>query len=248
LYLKGSDKEQLKMLGYQEGDPVPAHLAEAVAEISARMNEEIKAQMAAAGGNTATQVEAKKIYKIDEMPAKYQAELKQLLDQAKHDFAVNEAQAAREAREQKLTRNLAPSVADAVRRQSGQPSALEEQVANAGPGPVMVDDDAVLRGETTTPEPVTPETTGDAGGVAPVKICPRCFYDLTQSFDVPVTDEDRTQYTAVILSPSPVPAHQSLNRNLVFIAAARHVSDLSGSAAVAPNERLLAKSWLETQS
>lgn len=204
VYVSDKTRQQLTALGLSDTDPIPADLGPELDRIRAEMAAEDAAADAANRPTQHTSVKPNKILKLEELSPKHQAEIQQLIAEAKAS-AAKPPPAPRSG-------ILNSSVGSAVRNMQ------QMQSPPAADSPTITDDlldDAPARTvgriklptKATQPEPAAeaspnsdepPEHDHTGAGAQPSH-CPRCLWEINRPFTAEPTQEDRQHFMVGLL-------------------------------------------------
>jgi len=189
VYLADEVKQELRLIGWQDGDPVPANLAAKIAQLAAEATGPAPAPVLPAGHVPPRP----KIVKISDLPPEKQAELAKDLEKAKAMLARSgEAAAAVQAAMARTPQGVPQSVAAAIDQMSRATQARSEPASVA-----FVDDTQQKPAPAAAaPPPTTTQATkpDEPETLAPVHICPRCLWDTRMVYEAKPTDADRLAY------------------------------------------------------
>lgn len=216
VYMSDHTKEQLRKLGWQEGDPVPGDLGTEIQRIQKRISadrDEANWEENPPPGYTKPKA---KFVDIDELPAADQQQLREYLAEYKADrqraaerLKQDEQFAAQAA---DMSPQMAEATATAMQQQREAELARGAQMAQAmrppdtPPGDIELPD--VPQAASPQPSPVQPapsqpvaaEHDHATSGISELPAyCPRCFWDQHAPFEIDPTQEDKEAFIAAIL-------------------------------------------------
>lgn len=221
-------REQLKRLGWQEGDPIPGDLGERIASLRKEMQSEMSAaevqELEAAKKRKPLSF---KVQDISELPPEKQAELRAYLQQYKVEMeqqrAINEAEQAQAAQDEEdgVSPELAQQFAQANAAVSGY---AQSQTAPTPPPGVKIPEGKVYAGAigpvsdipekierikqaqatAEAPQPAAaaaapPNEEGPLQTNAPPLVCPHCLRDVNAPRSIKPTQDELEQFQAVQL-------------------------------------------------
>ena len=177
------EKKQLAKLGWKEGDPLPADLAEDIQ----RALEEASTPTAPVPMST-PRTKIPEAVDIGSLPPEKQQQLRDSMQAAKQ-----QAQLFRERKEASLAQagpgvNEAIDTAMAAGQQGGEGLTIVNDLSSSIGG-------SAQEAQPAQPGPESIPTTEDQAGAAPeLQNCPHCNWNLNLKDDLPVSDQDKLNY------------------------------------------------------
>jgi len=183
------DKEQLRVVGWEEGQAIPPDFAQQIKQVQLKATADEKEavqQLIETGRSQGGRVKVGKTLDLRDLPQEQQEELRKTLA----DYQEHVKQAA--ARPKPALSSADPSVQAAYQKVTAaeMPEVEIKQASNSEPE------------QNPEAAPVTSEVqnTGmDAGGAPAVTHCPRCLWDVRVPWELKIEDADKQQFVAAIL-------------------------------------------------
>lgn len=222
-------RNMLKGMGWKEGDPIPGeigtHIQRAVAEA-----QRDQGGLPVPGAKPGDRTKIGRQVNFEDLSPERQEELRDVMAQYQQELNSPAAQqarsieaglttlspgvqaAARQAAVAVMASNAKPAMPEVVLTRGGGPDFRRPQppppppVTPPQPAPQVTQ--AVPPPAAAAPEPEPeapvspPEESGDAGGIVPVQVCPRCLWNLSHAFEAWPTPQDRVAFVATILGSS----------------------------------------------
>jgi hypothetical protein len=248
--LAEEDKQQLRHIGWEEGQQIPPDFAKRIKAAQNRAQQEADQahdELVEEGRRRGGRVKVGRELNLSELPPAEQAELRDALATYQSHIKTEQAQrAATAAQEARVVPNADPSVEAAHRASLAAEDQAGLQVTAHYEGPPLPEVEVRMPGtQPPTSSELPPElhpregaeiagveniapfvthpgapqapapppqpqatqsplddTTVDVGGTAPVTHCPRCMWDVRQSWVLETTEADKQQFVGAILGGS----------------------------------------------